>query len=166
MNSVKRGERTMSVSLHASGSEDVRVTAGEKLVFRVRAFDPAGISKIYIQCFQFSTASTNKVKLAFGELAVPVEESFLHEEYELYIDIPENAAYGKWGIKTIEFTNGRGYKTSFYRGQGKFDNILFDVIAPPTKEDEILKFNGIEIAGCTEQRPMVGDKREAFHKSP
>ena len=33
----------MSVSLQASGSEDVRVTAGEKLVLRVRAFDPAGI---------------------------------------------------------------------------------------------------------------------------
>ncbi|MBI3651382.1 MAG: hypothetical protein HY231_10220 [Acidobacteria bacterium] len=156
----------MSVSLQASGSEDIRVTAGERLVLRVRAFDPAGIGKIFVQCFQFSTASTNKVKLAYGQLLIPIEESFLHEEYEIYIDIPINAAYGKWGIQTIEFTNGRGYKTSFYRGQSKFDNILFDVVAPPTKEDELLKFNGIEIAGCVEGRPMVADKREAFHKSP
>lgn len=156
----------MSVSLQAGGSEDVRVTAGDNLVLRLRAFDPAGIGKIFVQCFQFSTASTNKVKLAYGELMIPVEESFLHEEYEIYIDIPVNAAYGKWGIQTIEFTNGRGYKTSFYRGQGKFDNIMFDVIAPPTKEDELLKFNGIEIAGCVESRPIAADKREAFHKSP
>jgi hypothetical protein len=166
----------MSVILQGGGSEEICVTAGEKLVLRVKAFDPAGIGKIYVQCFQFSMASTNKLKLAFGELTIAVAESFAQTVYEVFIDIPENAAYGKWGIQTIEFTNGRGYKTAFYRGQNKFDNILFDVVAPPTKEDELLKFNGIEIAGCIESSahlrdenseafPIGGDRREAFHKS-
>jgi hypothetical protein len=157
----------MSVSLQGSGSEEVRVTAGEKLVLRLRAFDPTGISKIYVQCFQFSMASTNKLKLAFGEILIPLEESLRRTEYEVHIDFPENSAYGKWGIQTIEFTNGRGYKTAFYRGQGKFDNILFNIVPPPSKEDELLRFTGIEIAGCVDSTPnLAGGKPEAFHKSP
>lgn len=157
----------MSVSLQGSGTEEVRVTAGEKLVLRLRAFDPTGIGKIYVQCFQFSMASTNKLKLAFGELIIPLEESLRRTEYDVYIEFPENSAYGKWGIQTIEFTNGRGYKTAFYRGQGKFDNILFNVVPPPSKEDELLRFTGIEIAGCVETPASLGGgKPEAFHKSP
>ncbi len=157
----------MSVSLQGSGSEEVRVTAGEKLVLRLCAFDPTGISKIFVQCFQFSMASTNKMKLASGEFLIPLEESLRRTEYDIYIDFPENAAYGKWGIQNIEFTNGRGYKTSFYRGQGKFDNILFDVVPPPSKEDELLRFTSIEIAGRVESPlRLSGGKREAFHKSP
>jgi hypothetical protein len=155
------------ISLQGGGSEEVRVTAGENLVLRLRAFDPTGISKIYVQCFQFSMASTNKLKLVFGELLIPLEESLRRTEYEIHIEFPENAAYGKWGIQTIEFTNGRGYKTAFYRGQGKFDNILFNVVPPPSKEDELLRFTGIEIAGCVESPANLGGgKREAFHKSP
>jgi hypothetical protein len=46
----------------------------------------------------------------------------------------------------IEFTNGRGFKTSFYRGHGKFDNVVFEVVAQPAKEDELLRFDGVEIA--------------------
>ena len=49
--------------------------------------------------------------------------------------------------RLIEFTNRRGYKTSFYRGHGKFDNVVFEVIPPPTKEDELLRFDGVEISG-------------------
>ena len=155
------------ITLQGSGTEEVRVTAGEKLVLRLRAFDPTGISKIYVQCFQFSMASTNKLKLAFGELLIPLEESLRRTEYDVHIEFPENSAYGKWGIQTIEFTNGRGYKTAFYRGQGKFDNILFNVVPPPSKEDELLRFTGIEIAGCVESPAAIGGgKREAFHKSP
>lgn len=157
----------MSVSLQSGGSEEVRVTAGEKLVLRLKAFDPTGISKIFVQCFQFSMASTNKMKLTSGELFIPLEDSLRRTEYDIYIDFPENAAYGKWGIQNIEFTNGRGYKTSFYRGQGKFDNILFNVVPPPSKEDELLRFTSIEIAGCVENSANLGvGKREAFHKSP
>jgi hypothetical protein len=155
------------ISLQSGGTEEIRVTAGEKLVFRLRAFDPTGIGKIYVQCFQFSMASTNKLKLAFGELLIPLEESLRRTEYEVYIEFPENSAYGKWGIQTIEFTNGRGYKTSFYRGQGKFDNILFNVVPPPSKEDELLRFTGIEIAACAEAPANLGGgKPEAFHKLP
>jgi hypothetical protein len=155
------------ISLQGGALEEVRVTAGEKLVLRLRAFDPTGIGKIYVQCFQFSMASTNKLKLAFGELLIPLEESLRRTEYDVYIEFPENSAYGKWGIQNIEFTNGRGYKTAFYRGQGKFDNILFNVVPPPSKEDELLRFTGIEVAGCVESPANLGGgKREAFHKSP
>ena len=135
----------MSVSWN-SGVEDTRVVAGGNLVLRVSAYDPNGISKIYIQCFQFSLGSSNKSKLATGELIVPPAEHFTRNAFDVTIPIPENAALGKWGVQVMEFTNGRGYKTSFYRGQSKFDNILFEVIPPPTKEDELLRFYGVEIA--------------------
>lgn len=137
----------MSVSLRAGGFDDVQVTAGNTLLLRIRASDPSGISRIFIQCFQFSMANTNKMKFAVGELAIPSEEGFSKDEFEIPVPIPENAALGKWGVQMIEFTNGRGHKTSFYRGQGKFDNVSFDVVQPPTKEDSLLRFNGVEIAG-------------------
>ena len=137
----------MSVSLMANGSDDVRVIAGDKLVLRVNAYDPNGIAKILVQCFQFSMATSHKAKLAVGEFIIPPEKSFSESSFEVTIAIPENAALGKWGVQLIEFTNSRGYKSSFYRGHGKFDNIVFEVIPPPSKEDELLRFNGVEIAG-------------------
>jgi hypothetical protein len=137
----------MSVSLMENSSEDVRVIAGDKLVLRVSAYDPNGLRKIYVQCFQFSMGSSTKSKLATGELAVPPENCYAKGSFEVSIEIPENAAYGKWGVQVIEFTNMRGYKSSFYRGHGKFDNIVFEVIPPPSKEDELLRFSGVEIAG-------------------
>jgi hypothetical protein len=136
----------MSVSLVMNGADDVQVTAGESLLLRISAYDPNGISKILVQCFQFSTASSPKAKLAVGVLSLSGKESFSQTIHEVSIHIPENAALGKWGVQQIEFTNGRGYKTSFYRGQGKFDNIAFDVVPPPSKEDELLRFDGVEIA--------------------
>lgn len=161
----------MAVSLNPGASADVRVVAGEKLILRLRAYDPTGIHRIFVQCFQFSTASTNKLKLAFGEVLLPVEESLLYDTFEVCVEFPENAALGKWGIQLIEFTNGRGYKTSFYRGQGKFDNIRFDVVAPPSKEEELLQFTQIEIASepappptTTPQATPRGDRRGAVHK--
>ena len=68
-------------------------------------------------------------------------------DLEIGVPIPENAAFGKWGIQVIEFTNCRGYKTQFYRGQGKFDGVDFEVVAPPTREDRPLRLDGVEIAG-------------------
>jgi hypothetical protein len=137
----------MSISLRTGSFEDARVTAGNTLLLRIRAADPSGISRIFIQCFQFSTANTNKAKLAVGELTIPAEDSYSKQEHDVPVHIPENAALGKWGIQMIEFTNGRGHKTAFYRGQGKFDNVAFDVVQPPAKEDSLLQFNGVEIAG-------------------
>ena len=136
----------MSVSLQASGSAEIRITAGERLVLRIRASDPAGIQRINVQCYQFSVSNTSRAKFAHGEVHIPQEDIYAYTAFEVPVVIPENAALGKWGIQSIEFTNGRGHKTAFYRGQGKFDNVLFDVVAPITKEDELLKFSGVEIA--------------------
>jgi hypothetical protein len=137
----------MSVSLGINGSTDVRVIAGESLALRIAAYDPNGVSRIFVQCFQFSMASSNKIKLAVGEVSVPSEHSYTQTSFDVTIPIPENAALGKWGVQLIEFTNQRGYKTSFYRGHGKFDKIVFEVVSPPSKEDELLRFDGVEIAG-------------------
>lgn len=160
----------MSVSLNPGASGEVRVTAGERLILRLRAYDPTGISRVFVQCFQFSMASTNKLKLASGEIIIPPEESLMYDTFEVGIEFPENVALGKWGIQLVEFTNGRGYKTSFYRGQRKFDNILFEVVAPPSKEEELLQFTEIEIAGGATLAPAAsttqgGDRRGASHKS-
>lgn len=137
----------MSVSLGINGSADVRVVAGESLALRIAAYDPNGISKIFVQCFQFSMASSSKVKLAVGEVSVLPEQSSSQTSFDVTIPIPENAALGKWGVQLIEFTNQRGYKSSFYRGQEKFDKVIFEVVPPPSKEDELLRFDGVEIAG-------------------
>jgi hypothetical protein len=136
----------MGVSLGINGSTDVRVIAGENLVLRIAAYDPNGICKIFVQCFQFSMVSSSKAKLAVGELSIPVEQSFSKTSFDVTIPIPENAAVGKWGIQLIEFTNRRGYKSSFYRGHGKFDSVVFEIVPPPSKEDDLLRFDGVEIA--------------------
>jgi hypothetical protein len=136
----------MSATLQGSGYEDVRVVAGEKLVLRVRAHDPAGITKIFVQCFQFSLVSANRVKTAVGEASISPDEAFSVSTFDVPVQIPENAALGKWGVQLIEFTNSKGFKTAFYRGQGKFDNVAFEVISPPRNEDRPLEFNGVEIA--------------------
>jgi hypothetical protein len=137
----------MSITIHGSVNEDVQVATGERLTLRVKAYDPAGISKIFVQCYQFSMANTNRLKFASGEMLVKQDDRFSQESFNVEIQIPDNAALGKWGVQMIEFTNCRGYKTSFYRGQGKLDGIVFEVVSPPSKEDELLQFNGIEIAG-------------------
>jgi len=137
----------MSVSVGINGSADARVVTGESLLLRITAYDPNGISKIFVQCFQFSMASSSKVKLAVGELSLPIDQSYSQTAFEITILVPGNAALGKWGVQLIEFTNQRGYKSSFYRGHGKFDNVVFEVVPPPSKEDELLRFDGVEIAG-------------------
>jgi len=136
----------MSFSLGINGSADVRVVAGERLSLRIAAYDPNGISKIFVQCFQFSMGSSNKAKLAVGEVCVVPEQAASQTSFDVTIPIPENAALGKWGVQLIEFTNKRGYKSSFYRGHGKFDKVVFEVVPPPSKEDELLRFDGVEIA--------------------
>ena len=137
----------MSFSLQAGDSEAIQVMTGENLVLRLRAYDPSGIIRIFVECFQFSTASTNKAKFATSEIEIPLQESFSRNTFDVPVPIPDNAALGKWGVRLVEFTNGRGFKVSFYRGQGKFDEIIFEVTPPPSKGDELLHFNGVEIAG-------------------
>jgi hypothetical protein len=135
----------MAIYLNGNGSQPLRITAGERVVLRVKAHDPAGISRVVVRCFLFSLAHSNKLKLAEGEAIISPEESLSENVFDVSIHIPENAAFGKWGVQMIEFTNGRGYRTSFYRGQGKFDSLVFEVIAPPSKEDDTLRFNGVEL---------------------
>ena len=126
--------------------QDVRVMAGDQLVLRIKAYDPAGISKITVQCFQFSMATSTRAKLAVGETGLIRDEDCFAAAFDIGISIPENAALGKWGVQMVEFTNSRGYKTAFYRGQGKFDNVVFEVVAPASQEDELLCFQGVDIA--------------------
>ena len=100
----------MSVSLAENNSDDVRVIAGDKLVLRLSAYDPNGIKKIYVQCFQSAWVVRPNSSLLMGELAIPPEDFFSKGSFEISIEIPENAALGKWGVQVVEFTNLRGYK--------------------------------------------------------
>lgn len=124
----------------------VKVATGEDLVLRVNAIDPAGISRVFVQCFQFSLASSTKSKLATGEIVVPAGDLSSQTSFDISVQIPPNAALGKWGVQLIEFTNARGYKTAFYRGQGKFDEIVFEVVSPSNKEEHPLRLIAVEIA--------------------
>ncbi|HMG37238.1 MAG TPA: hypothetical protein VKM94_25270 [Blastocatellia bacterium] len=137
----------MSISIVGNDSEELRVTAGARVTFRLSAYDPSGIGRIYVQCFQFSMTSSTRAKMATGEVHLTPREAPPQEGiYEVSVVIPENAAPGKWGVQLIEFTNGRGFKTSFYRGHGKFDHVVFEVVPQQAKEDELLRFDGVEIA--------------------
>jgi len=136
----------MSFSLVAGEFGQLHVMAGDRVTFKLSAYDPSGIRKIYIQCFQFSMASSNRAKMATGEATLKPRECLSESVFEVPVVIPENAAPGKWGVQLIEFTNGRGFKTSFYRGHGKFDHVVFEVVPQPAKEDELLRFDGVEIA--------------------
>ncbi|HLG15622.1 MAG TPA: hypothetical protein VJH03_14140 [Blastocatellia bacterium] len=135
----------MFSGLIGDGPADIRVVAGEKLVLRVHAYDPAGIHRVVVKCFQFSLAASSKIKIAIGETDIPSGETCSKEAIDVEVNFPASAALGKWGVQTIEFTNGRGYKTSFYRGQGKFDQVVFEVIPPPSQEDQLLRFDGVEV---------------------
>ena len=135
----------MSISI-VGDSGELRVTAGARVTFRLSAYDPSGISRIYVQCFQFSMTSSTRAKMATGEVHLKPREAPADSLFEVSVVIPENAAPGKWGVQLIEFTNGRGFKTSFYRGHGKFDHVVFEVVPQPAKEDELLRFDGVEIA--------------------
>jgi hypothetical protein len=142
----------MSFSMVTNGGGDLRVIAGESVTFRLSAYDPSGIVRIYVQCFQFSMASSNRAKIASGEANYKPAPGTGSSLYEVTVTIPDNAAPGKWGVQLIEFTNGRGFKTSFYRGHGKFDHVSFEVVPQPTKEDELLRFDGLEIAGVESRK--------------
>lgn len=121
--------------------------AGDNLELRLKAYDPAGIRRVFVKCFPFTISQSNRAKLATGETFVSPEESYSQHVIPVTIRIPENAVLGKWGVQFVEFTSGRGSRTGFYRGQGKFDDIVFEVIARPIDEEEMLEFNGVEIGG-------------------
>ena len=136
----------MSVSLQSERYEDAKVTTGGVLVLRLGVFDPAGINRIFVQCFPFSIANSNKAKTACGELFVSAAEGHAGNVFDVAIQIPEDAIIGKWGVQRVEFTNGRGQQMFFYRGQDKIDHIQFDVIERPMRDDEQFSFSCIEVA--------------------
>lgn len=123
----------------------IQVMTGDSLELRLKAYDPAGIRRVFVKCFPFTISQSNRAKLATGETHVPSEESYSQSVIPVTIQIPENAVLGKWGVQFVEFTSGRGSRTGFYRGQGKFDDIIFEVIARPIDEEEMLDFSGVEI---------------------
>ncbi|MGH9827942.1 MAG: hypothetical protein ACREDR_32380, partial [Blastocatellia bacterium] len=127
-------------------NKDVRVKAGDSLVVGVATDDPAGISKILVQCCQFSMSTSNWVKVAVGEVVIPPEQQFDQTSFDVRVRIPDNAAIGKWGVQLIEFTNVRGGKTVFYRGQSKFDDIKFEVVAPSRREDRPLQLTSVSVS--------------------
>ena len=144
----------MSVSLRNEMCEDAKVTTGGVLVLRLGVSDPTGISRIFVQCFPFSIANSNKTKTASGELLVSSENGFASNVFDVEIQIPEDAILGKWGVQRVEFTNGRGQQMFFYRGQDKIDHIQFDVIARPIRDDEQFSFSCIEVAAAPQSRPV------------
>jgi hypothetical protein len=144
----------MSVSLRNETYEDAQVTTGGVLVLRLGVFDPTGISRIFVQCFPFSIANSNKAKTASGELLVSPEQDLSRDAFDVEIQIPEDAILGKWGVQRVEFTNGRGHQVFFYRGQDKIDHIQFDVIARPIRDDEQFSFRCIEVAAGSQSRPV------------
>src|SRR5262249_56992632 len=106
---LNRSQRRLAMRLdHTAGVPPSGVAAGDILVLRIYAHDPAGIAEIGVQCFQFSMGGTNKVKLATGRLLV-ADPDYFKPSFEVGVPIPENAAFGKWGIQVITFTNYRGY---------------------------------------------------------
>ena len=144
----------MSVSLRNESYDDAKVMTGGLLLLRLGVFDPTGISRIFVQCFPFSIANSNKAKTAFGELLVSSEEDFSGNVFDVGIQIPEDATLGKWGVQRVEFTNGRGQQMFFYRGQDKIDHIQFDVIARPIRDDEQFSFSRIEVAAAPLSHPV------------
>ncbi|HKV39537.1 MAG TPA: hypothetical protein VJX67_10015, partial [Blastocatellia bacterium] len=79
-------------------------------------------------------------------VVVPADLQFSQTSFDVRVLIPENAAIGKWGVQLIEFTNVRGGKTVFYRGQGKFDHIKFEVVAPSSREDRPLRLKSVRVS--------------------
>lgn len=150
----------MSVSLQNERYEDAKVMTGGVLLLRLGVFDPTGISRIFVQCFPFSIANSNKSKSASGELLVSPEDDFAANVFDVEIQIPEDAILGKWGVQRVEFTNGRGQQMFFYRGQDKIDHIQFDVVARPIRDDEQFTFSCIEVAAASKPRPVSRFRNE------
>lgn len=142
----------MSVSPRDETYEDAKVTTGGVLVLRLGVFDPTGISRIFVQCFPFSIANSNKAKTASGELFISPEEGLPGDVFDVAIQIPDDAIPGRWGVQRVEFTNGRGQQMFFYRGQDKIDHIQFEVIPRPIRDDEQFSFNCIEVAAAPATR--------------
>ena len=136
---LQREGQVMSVSVAGP-----KVVAGETLILEIRANDPTGIKRVTVECYHFSLWNSTRCKTALGEYtAAGTPEN--HGRYRVAIPIPEDAATGQWGIKTVRFVNGRNYVATFYRGQGRFDSVVFDVVNRRPEPENFLRFEGVDV---------------------
>ena len=130
----------MSVAMHIP-----RVVVGETLILEIRAQDPTGIKQISVECYYFSLWNSTRCKNATGEFVAPEGSPCREESYRIAIPIPVDAATGKWGIRSIRFVNGRNYASTFYRGQDRFDGVVFEVLPLPADQEVALRFDGVNV---------------------
>jgi hypothetical protein len=122
-----------------------RVVVGDNLALEVRAQDPTGIRQIWVECFNFSLWNSTRCKTAAGEYTAPDGLPKRADVYRVMIPIPPDAATGKWGIRSIRFVNGKNTTSTFYRGQSRFDDIVFEVLPLPAEQEEVLRFEGVQV---------------------
>lgn len=122
-----------------------RVVVGDTLVLEIKAQDPAGIREIIVDCYAFSLWNSTRSKSATGTFVADVIETYRKEPYRIEVRIPEDAAIGQWGIRSIRFVNGRNTAHTFYRGQGRFDSVVFEVLPLPAELEDSLRFDGVSI---------------------
>jgi hypothetical protein len=144
--STRHASQQMSITIPIP-----RVVVGETLVLEIRAQDPSGIKQISIECYHFSLWNSTRCKAAFGEYSAPVDAPSRGDTYKVPIALPEDAATGQWGIKSIRFVNGRNYTSTFYRGQDRFDNFIFEVLPLPAEQEVSLRFDGVSVANTPQE---------------
>src|ERR1041385_8249918 len=127
------------------GMQVPSVFVGETLTLEIKAQDPIGIKQITIECYHFSQWNPTRCKTAVGEYVAPEGQLGRADSYRIRIPIPVDAAIGKWGIRSIRFVNGRNNASTFYRGQERFDDIVFEVLPLPTEQDVALRFEGVAV---------------------
>jgi hypothetical protein len=122
-----------------------RVVVGDTLTLEIKAQDPAGIREISIDCYAFSLWNSTRTKTASASFRAERLEPGRTEPYRIEIRVPEDAAIGQWGVRSIRFVNGRNLVQTFYRGQGRFDSVVFEVLPLPAELEDSLRFEGVDI---------------------
>jgi hypothetical protein len=144
MSIAYRTEQQVSAKMNAT-PDIPRVIVGESLALGVRAQDPSGIRQIWIECFNFSLWNSTRCKTAAGELITPDGLPMRSDLYSVVVPIPLDAATGKWGIRSVRFINGKNHTATYYRGQSRFDDVVFEVLPLPAEQEEVLRFDGIQV---------------------
>jgi hypothetical protein len=144
MSTAYRNERQVGAKMNVT-PEIPRVIVGESLSLEVRAQDPSGIRQIWVECFNFSLWNSTRCKTASGEFASTDSLPLRADLYRVVVPIPLDAATGKWGIRSVRFINGKNHTATYYRGQSRFDDIVFEVIPLPAEQEEVLRFDSVHV---------------------
>lgn len=123
------------------------VVTGDTLTLEIRAQDPSGIKQISVECYHFGLWNSTRSKVATGEYVAPHDAPSRDDTYRISIPIPVDAATGQWGIRSIRFVNGKNSASTFYRGQQRFDDVVFDVLPLPAEQEIALRFDGVNVVG-------------------